>query len=187
MLKIYKSDHIPVNHTYHICIVGVAYLFTYTCDKNLSVTPYIENHSKPSGMAEQEVCTTCSCTMLGGNPDLESREVWYGGHDDGTRAWGACRTCRSRTARRVGRRGSYRAGHEWSVGFFRAKMPSLSSSYNISGLVPACWLLFQCFVLKPAKLQKSWYIWTCPGVFLRDEQWKWTKAYMTTCIYIMSR
>ena len=24
-------------------------------------------------------------------------------------------------------------------------MTSLSSSYNISGLVPACWLLFQCF------------------------------------------
>ena len=117
MLKIYKSDHIPVNHTYHIFIVGVAYLFTYTCDKNLPVTPYIENHSKPSGMAEQEVCTTCSCTMLGGNPDLESREVWYGGHDDGTRAWGACRTCRSRSARRVGRRGSHCAGHEWSVGF----------------------------------------------------------------------
>ena len=66
-------------------------------------------------------------------------------------------------------------------------MPSLSSSYNISGLVPTCWLLFQCYVLKPAKLPKSWYIWTCPGVFLRDEQWKWTKAYMITCIYIMSR
>ena len=27
---------------------------------------------------------------------------------------------------------------------FRDGMPSLSSSYNISGLVPACWLLFQC-------------------------------------------
>ena len=66
-------------------------------------------------------------------------------------------------------------------------MPSLSSSYNISGLVPACWLLFQCFVLKPAKLPKSLYIWTCPGVFLRDEQWKWTKTNMITCIYIMSR
>ena len=25
---------------------------------------------------------------------------------------------------------------------FRDGMPSLSSSYNISGLVPACWLLF---------------------------------------------
>ena len=66
-------------------------------------------------------------------------------------------------------------------------MPSLSSSYNISGLVPACWLLFQWFVLKPAKLPKIWYIWTCPCVFLRDEQWKWTKTYMITCIYIMSR
>ena len=41
------------------------------------------------------------------------------------------------------------------VGLFRDGMPSLSSSYNISGLVPACWLLFQCFVLKPAKLPKS--------------------------------
>ena len=38
---------------------------------------------------------------------------------------------------------------------FRDGIPSLSSSYNISGLVPACWLLFQCFVLKPAKLPKS--------------------------------
>ena len=28
---------------------------------------------------------------------------------------------------------------------FRDGMPSLSSSYNISGLVPVCWLLFQCF------------------------------------------
>ena len=26
---------------------------------------------------------------------------------------------------------------------FRDGMPCLSSSYNISGLVPACWLLFQ--------------------------------------------
>ena len=69
---------------------------------------------------------------------------------------------------------------------FRDGMPSLSASYNISGLVPACWLLFQCFVLKPAKLPKSLYIWTCPGIFLRDEQWKWTKTYMITCIYIMS-
>ena len=38
---------------------------------------------------------------------------------------------------------------------FRDGMPSLSSSYNISGLVPVCWLLFQCFVLKPAKIPKS--------------------------------
>ena len=38
---------------------------------------------------------------------------------------------------------------------FRDGMPSLSSSYKISGLVPVCWLLFQCFVLKPAKLPKS--------------------------------
>ena len=65
---------------------------------------------------------------------------------------------------------------------FRDGMPSLSSSYNISGLVPACWLFFQCFVLKPVKLPKSWYIWTSPGVFLRDEQWKWTKTYKITYI-----
>ena len=51
---------------------------------------------------------------------------------------------------------------------FRDGMPSLSSSYKISGLVPVCWLLFQCFVLKPAKLPKRIYL--CPGVFLRDEQ-----------------
>ena len=38
---------------------------------------------------------------------------------------------------------------------FRDGMPSLSSSYNISVLVPVCWLLFQCFVLKPAKIPKS--------------------------------
>ena len=41
------------------------------------------------------------------------------------------------------------------LSFFRDGMPSLSSSYNISGLVPVCWLLFQCFVLKPAKIPKS--------------------------------
>ena len=28
---------------------------------------------------------------------------------------------------------------------FRGIIMPLSSSYNISGLVPACWLLFQCF------------------------------------------
>ena len=69
----------------------------------------------------------------------------------------------------------------------RGEITPLSSSYNISGLVPVCWLFFQCFWLKPAKLPKSLYIWTCPGVFLRDEQWKWTKTYMITCIYIMSQ
>ena len=29
--------------------------------------------------------------------------------------------------------------------FFRGEITPLSSSYNISGLVPVCWLLFQCF------------------------------------------
>ena len=38
---------------------------------------------------------------------------------------------------------------------FRDGMPSFSSSYKISGPVPVCWLLFQCFVLKPAKFPKS--------------------------------
>ena len=28
---------------------------------------------------------------------------------------------------------------------FRDGIPSLSSSYKIPGLVPACWLLFRCF------------------------------------------
>ena len=28
---------------------------------------------------------------------------------------------------------------------FRGEITPLSSSYNISGLVPMCWLLFQCF------------------------------------------
>ena len=28
---------------------------------------------------------------------------------------------------------------------FRGEIMPLSSSYNISGLVPVCWLLFQCF------------------------------------------
>ena len=28
---------------------------------------------------------------------------------------------------------------------FRVVKTTLSSSYNISGLVPVCWLLFQCF------------------------------------------
>ena len=37
----------------------------------------------------------------------------------------------------------------------RGEITPLSSSYNISGLVPVCWLLFQCFVLKPAKIPKS--------------------------------
>ena len=31
------------------------------------------------------------------------------------------------------------------VSFFRVVKTTLSSSYNISGLVPVCWLLFQCF------------------------------------------
>ena len=44
-------------------------------------------------------------------------------------------------------------GHVFSI-FFRDGMPSLSSSYNISGLVPVCWLLFQCFWLRQAKFQK---------------------------------
>ena len=48
-----------------------------------------------------------------------------------------------------------KVGADAGVIFFRDGMPSLSSSYNISGLVPACWLLFQCFVLKPAKLPKG--------------------------------
>ena len=30
-------------------------------------------------------------------------------------------------------------------GLFRGEITPLSSSYNISGLVPVCWLLFQCF------------------------------------------
>ena len=29
--------------------------------------------------------------------------------------------------------------------FFRGEITPLSSSYNISGRVPVCWLLFQCF------------------------------------------
>ena len=29
--------------------------------------------------------------------------------------------------------------------FFRGEITPLSSSYNISGLFPVCWLLFQCF------------------------------------------
>ena len=29
--------------------------------------------------------------------------------------------------------------------FFRGEITPLSSSYNISGLVSVCWLLFQCF------------------------------------------
>ena len=28
---------------------------------------------------------------------------------------------------------------------FRGEITTLSSGYNISGLVPVCWLLFQCF------------------------------------------
>ena len=35
--------------------------------------------------------------------------------------------------------------HMMSSIFFRDGIPSLSSSYKIPGLVPACWLLFQCF------------------------------------------
>ena len=33
----------------------------------------------------------------------------------------------------------------YSFFFFRGEITPLSSSYNISGLVPVCWLLFQCF------------------------------------------
>ena len=32
----------------------------------------------------------------------------------------------------------------WFIILFRDGIPSLSSSYKIPGLVPACWLLFQC-------------------------------------------
>ena len=42
----------------------------------------------------------------------------------------------------------------FKTSLFRDEMTSLSSSYNILGLVPACWLLFQCFGLKPAKIQR---------------------------------
>ena len=31
------------------------------------------------------------------------------------------------------------------VNLFRVVKTTLSSSYNISGLIPVCWLLFQCF------------------------------------------
>ena len=31
------------------------------------------------------------------------------------------------------------------LGLFRGEITPLSSSYNIPGLVPVCWLLFQCF------------------------------------------
>ena len=31
------------------------------------------------------------------------------------------------------------------VNLFRGEITPLSSSYNIPGLVPVCWLLFQCF------------------------------------------
>ena len=31
------------------------------------------------------------------------------------------------------------------MSLFRGEITPFSSSYNISGLVPACWLLFQCF------------------------------------------
>ena len=35
--------------------------------------------------------------------------------------------------------------NQYQVGLFRGEITPLSSSYNISGLVPVCWLLFQCF------------------------------------------
>ena len=31
------------------------------------------------------------------------------------------------------------------INLFRGEIMPLSSSYNIPGLVPVCWLLFQCF------------------------------------------
>ena len=40
-----------------------------------------------------------------------------------------------------------------------------SSSYNISGLVPVCWLLFQCFWLRPADIQKFDYFDPVRGLF----------------------
>ena len=49
--------------------------------------------------------------------------------------------------------------------FFRDGMSSLSSSYNISGLVPVYWLLFQCFGLKPANLQKFDYFAPVRGLY----------------------
>ena len=49
--------------------------------------------------------------------------------------------------------------------FFRGVMTPLSSSYNIPGLVPVCWLLFQCFCLRPAKLQKVDYFAPVRGLF----------------------
>ena len=41
-----------------------------------------------------------------------------------------------------------------NIPLFRGEITPLSSSYNISVLVPVCWLLFQCFWLRPANLQK---------------------------------
>ena len=38
-----------------------------------------------------------------------------------------------------------RRREHYMVSLFRGEITPLSSSYNISGLVPACWLLFQCF------------------------------------------
>ena len=51
--------------------------------------------------------------------------------------------------------GNLNGNPEVLTALFRDGMPSLSSSYKISGPVPVCWLLFHCFVLKPAKLPKS--------------------------------
>ena len=49
--------------------------------------------------------------------------------------------------------------------FFRGEITPLSSSYNISGLVPVCWLLFQCFWLRPVNLQKVDHFAPVRGLF----------------------
>ena len=48
---------------------------------------------------------------------------------------------------------------------FRGEITPLSSSYNIPGLVPVCWLLFQCFWLKPVNLKKVDYFAAVRGLF----------------------
>ena len=45
-------------------------------------------------------------------------------------------------------------------------MTPVSSRYNIPGVVPVCFYLFQAFGLKPAKVEKFENVGTCPGIFL---------------------
>ena len=69
--------------------------------------------------------------------------------------------------------------------FFRGEITPLSSSYNISGLVPVCWLLFNAFDWNQRTFKK-WIIWPCPGFILTTDWAKLIKNYTIISISMTS-